>query len=386
MGNFSAEEKLKYRIQLFRDAQSFRKPDRVPYQAALTTWHFYQEGYTPAVAARDYQIIETSIRHFVEQYPADRLLNTGFRNPFPLSDAVGGQSVTDESNLNAIDICYLNTEDYDEILKGNYQKLVYEKYFLAKFPQVKNFTASQFAQAARTYKNHMDNRNRVRQMLQSEYGIAQGSSWSFSPFFDELFTTYRGIRGMAVDLRRSRDKVFEVCRMMDEQRVDAIVNSIMNSEDGPDMSQPFDGRLVMLGHTIVNKKQFEKLYAEPMEKILRAAEKKNKQVYILSEGEVAQFGDFFNQFKKGTVSMAVENDIFEFRKKFPNIAIYGGIFNEVMSNGTPEQCVSMVKRSIDELGCEGGLVLTENKFLAFPRDVKPENQKAIVEFIQSYRL
>ncbi len=384
----TAEEMMNYRIKLFRDAQGFRKPDRVPYQAALTTWHFYQEGYSPAIASRDYNIVDECTKRFVEKYPVDRVLNTGYRNAFQLSDAVGGQDVTDEATLNAVDIEYMAPEDYDVIINGDFNKLVYEKFFLNKFPKVRSFTAKELAEAARTYKNHMDGRQRISRCLIEEYGIPQaGSTWSFSPFFDGLFTMYRGIRGAAMDLRRCPEKVYQACSIMDEPKVEAIVKQIMESEDGPDMSRVYDGMILMLGHTILNQKQFEILYAKPLEKILRAAEAKNKQIYITTEGAIARFGDFFNQFKKGTVCLSIEDDDpFEFRKKFPNVGIYGGIFNDVMSSGTPEECVAMVKRAIDELGSEGGLVLTENKFLAFKRDAKPENEKAIAEFINQYML
>ena len=65
--------------------------------------------------------------------------------------------------------------------------------------------------------------------------------------------------------------------------------------------------------------------------------------------------------------------------------IYGGLNTDVMGHGTPKQCVDMAKRAIDELGCEGGLVLTENKFTAFPNDMNPENLKAVANFVLEYR-
>ena len=137
---------------------------------------------------------------------------------------------------------------------------------------------------------------------------------------------------------------------------------------------------------ILNSKQFERLYADPMEKILRAAEAKGKQVFFTSEGSIERVADFFNHFKKGTVSMIIEmDDPYEIRKKYPNICIYGGLKTEVMGRGTPKQCVDMAKRAIDELGCEGGLVLTESKFTAFPNDMNPENLKAVAEFVLNYR-
>ena len=382
-------EMLQYRCQLYRDAHAFKKPERTPYEVALQTWQFYDAGYTPAVASRNYDIMEECITRFFRTYPVDACRNIGLRMPLLLSDAVGGQSVTNDENLSAVDICYMDPEDYDILLQGREaeQKLVYEKFFLNKFPKVRDFTPQEFAAAAKTYVNHIEAGKRIKKRLAEEFGIPQAKgTWGISNYFENLFCQYRGMKGMAMDMRRIPDKVYELCAQRDYPVNDKTAEEILASFDGPDMTQRYDIGGGFLGHVILNSKQFEKLYADPMEKILRAAEAKGKQVFFTSEGSVERVADFFNQFKKGTVSMIIEmDDPYEIRKKYPNICIYGGLKTEVMGHGTPKQCVDMAKRAIDELGCEGGLVLTENKFTAFPNDMNPENLKAVAEFVLNYR-
>ena len=99
-------EMLQYRCKLYRDAHAFRKPERTPYEVALQTWQFYDAGYTPAVASRNYEMMEECITRFFRTYPVDACRNIGLRMPLLLSDAVGGQSVTNDENLSAVDICY----------------------------------------------------------------------------------------------------------------------------------------------------------------------------------------------------------------------------------------------------------------------------------------
>ena len=106
-------EMLQYRCQLYRDAHAFKKPERTPYEVALQTWQFYDAGYTPAVASRNYDIMEECITRFFRTYPVDACRNIGLRMPLLLSDALGGQSVTNDENLSAVDICYMDPEDYD---------------------------------------------------------------------------------------------------------------------------------------------------------------------------------------------------------------------------------------------------------------------------------
>lgn len=381
------EEMLKYRCKLFRDAHAFVKPDRTPYEVSLQTWHFYDAGYTPAIASRNYDIMEECVVRFFREYPVDRVKNIGLRMPLALADAVGGQSVTNDENLSAIDVCYMDPKDYDVLLAGDEKRLVYEKFFLNKYPKVRDFTPQQMAKAAKTYVNHINAGARIKKRVAEEFGVSQaGAIWGISNYFETLFCQYRGIKGTAMDLRRCKDKVFEICAKVDYEKNNRTAESILASEYGPDMTRAFDVGGGFLGHTILNSKQFEKLYAEPMEKILRACEEKGKQVFFTSEGSIERVAEFFNQFKKGTVSMMIEqDDPYEIRKKYPNICIYGGLKTEVMGRGTHKQCVDMAKRAIDELGCEGGLVLTESKFTAFPGDMNPENLKAVVRFVNEYR-
>ena len=59
---------------------------------------------------------------------------------------------------------------------------------------------------------------------------------------------------------------------------------------------------------------------------------------------------------------------------------------ELLGRGTPEQCVARTKELIDGLGgLEGGFVLSQDKMLTFKNDAKPENLKAVSEFVTNYR-
>ena len=64
----------------------------------------------------------------------------------------------------------------------------------------------------------------------------------------------------------------------------------------------------------------------------------------------------------------------------------GGLTTELLSNGTPEECVAYTKRLCDELGKDGGFILSEGKMLSYRNDSKRENYKAVCDFVNSYRL
>ena len=56
-----------------------------------------------------------------------------------------------------------------------------------------------------------------------------------------------------------------------------------------------------------------------------------------------------------------------------------------MGHGTPDQCIAMAKKAVDELGAEGGLTLSPNKMISFAYDMDPANLSTVGKFVQEYR-
>ena len=116
------------------------------------------------------------------------------------------------------------------------------------------------------------------------------------------------------------------------------------------------------------------------------AEKK-MNVRIFTEGSILRFAEYFADYPKGLLTFHLEqDDPFEFRKALPNVAIMGGMTTDLLSNGTPEECVAYAKRLCDELGRDGGFIFSENKMLSYRNDAKPENMLAVCNFVNEYRL
>ena len=83
--------------------------------------------------------------------------------------------------------------------------------------------------------------------------------------------------------------------------------------------------------------------------------------------------------------MIENDDPYEIRSKYPNIFIQVGLFNSTLGSGTPEENIEDVKKAVDVLGRDGGLVLASNKMVTYLRDMKRENLIAIGDFLETYR-
>jgi hypothetical protein len=142
--------------------------------------------------------------------------------------------------------------------------------------------------------------------------------------------------------------------------------------------------LVFLGYSILSVDQFRELYWPYLKKVLDTAAKHKKPVFCVCQSTMLRFVEFFQDIPRGVLLMLPEqDDIFEIRKKLPNIALAGGMPTDLLGHGTKEDCVDYAKKLIDTMG--DGFVLSQNKMISFRNDAKRENILAINEFARNYQ-
>ncbi len=389
--SLTGNELFNYKIKLIRDAQGWKKPDRTPFNSNMFTWMFHEAGYTTAQATRDYDIIEKCMVRYVTKYKVDMINagNSGFRNAFLVMDSLGsGSSYSDKEsqNLNAVIEDVFTPDDYDAV-KENFQKAIWERALFRRYPAASAYSPEKFAEAVKTLYDLNEARARIDTRMRDEFGIVCERSWlNFFPGYEYFFKYFRGIKGVAMDLRRCPEKLYEVSDAIDEVNVKNCEDFLFREADGINWNEPYDVMIGMLGHTILNRKQFDRLWIPSTKKVLDCCEKHGKQVWFFSEGSWGRFGDFFNEYKKGTCNMMAEDDDpFEMRAKYPNLCLNGGLSVDMMGHGTPEECVEMAKKAINELGCDGGLILAPNKMVSYAYDMKAENLKAVGDFVFEYK-
>jgi hypothetical protein len=224
------------------------------------------------------------------------------------------------------------------------------------------------------------------------YGLANGApnnpmKGTINFGIEEAESNLLGIKKLSIACRRNFDQLKEFCDAWNEKETKPIIEKIMAGEDGPDMKYCFDASLIMLSQNILNPKQFDELYWCYLEPLLKAYEAKGKCPRIFTEGKIDMYADHFADFKKGSLAFHLENDDpWAIREKLPNVCIIGGLTTQLLGTATPEECVDYTKKLIDELGSEGGFILSEDKMLSYRNDCKSENLKAVCEFVSTYEL
>lgn len=385
----------KERIAAFKDTIQGNDPKRIPHFGNLWSWKTYAAGYKLSEALYDYDIMEKVVRNTVETYKVDTLYEYGWRNPFLVTESLGGKPYTindEEFTLNIDDVCYMQPEEYDELIASP-KKYIWEKIIPRKHKALKGEGGqAAFGNFVSRYGEMGQFLGKMSAIMGEEYGLAD----FFPPVvaFDAaghgleiLFNFLRGIRGLSVDIRRHPDKV--------EAGIEAINQTFLypriekaKREMGKGTNPEFavDFNPVFFSHTIFNQKQFERFYWPYIKLMADYAEEYDKIFYIFAEGDSSRFYEYYQELPKNRIAIHVEqDDIFEAKKKLPNLTIAGGMPTSLLGEGTPEQCVDYVKKLIDELAYDKKYIFSEDKMISFPYDCRPENLKAVSDYLYDFR-
>lgn len=391
-----AESLKQERLTLLKNAaRQTGKLDRVPHLGNLWTWKIQDAGYKMSEAMFDYDIMLDVHRKCYEKYLLDTYIDLGCRNPLKVVAPVGNTEyiIDDEKNsLNVLDQCMMQADEYDALIE-NPIKFLWETALPRKNKIWKD--GEKNAQGFRSMLRELDDFNAyseaVNRLGEEEYGIprisdsscyVRGTAWGFEYLFNQL----RGIRGLSLDIRRQSSKVEAAVETLNALYFDPILENYSMDKAGSTPNAAFDGLPSMLGHTILNPRQFEKFYWPFLSRMGAFAEKYDKIFYIFCEGDVLPFYEFFQQLPKGHFVLHCEQtDIFEMRKKAPNIALSGGMPCSLLANGTPEECIEYAKKLIDEMAGRGGFIFSEDKMISFARECRAENYQAVCEFVYNYR-
>ena len=380
------------RIALFRDAAAFRKPERVPYFSAAVTWKITDAGYPISEAMTDYALMEKCVRSFLDKYPVDGLLDTGIRNQFRVTEAFGpgGYYYYNDRSVGIHDHAHCTVDtlmDYlNDPTRYTWEKILPEKYG-------ESWAQKDLSVWKNTFREYMDYTKFIIHMgsvTGKEYGIpslAPNNPMKGAIQFgiEELEANLLGIKQLSIALRRQPDKIEEFVRAWDEKHIDPIIEKL-KKKPGANLKSCFDASIMMLSQNLLSPKQFERFYWPSLKRLLDAYLEAGQCVRVFTEGSILRFAEYFKDYPKGLLCFHLEqDDPFEVRRVLPNVCIMGGMSSELLSGGSAEDCVARAKLLCDELGKEGGFIMSENRMLSYANDAKSENLAAVCNFVRDYR-
>ncbi len=380
----------KQRAALFRDVTSFKKTVRIPNLGNIGTWRVLDAGYKLSEAFNDYQIMEKCITRFLDIYPVDTLVDFGLRNPFKLIETFGQGSYyyNDQSGIVAMrpmELC--SHEELKEIIEDP-QKFFWEKALPRKYSNLSDKTLLDWQQvydediSKNKYSDH------IHKLMQDTYYLPLIAPPRTNPpivGIEMLFSVLRGIKGFSYDIKKDPVLVKTCIEKLNETTWNPVIKSLNMETSCPDIDYCFDASLMLLAQSVISPKQFEYLYFPYIKQMIELLISKNKNIRIVMEGNSLPFFDFFAEYPKGTVALNTENDdLVNIRRKYPQIALIGGMKTTTLALCSKEECIYYARRLIDDLG--EGYIFSTDKFVFYAQDAKAENLKEVFRFVRNYNL
>ncbi|MDR2053113.1 MAG: hypothetical protein LBP80_06845 [Treponema sp.] len=376
-----AKAMLKERTELFDNAINFRKNKRVPLVSNFFTWKILDAGYKLSEALYDYGIMEKVNDEFHRRYQFDAYFDLGTRNPMRVMDALGAGfhkiDPTDEAIV-VDDHHIMERDDYRELASnpmGFYWAKAFKRYCKP------GITMGEMENAVKEFIAFGQYAGKITNKYINEYGaMLLATNYIFIPF-EQLFNALRGIRELALDIRKCKAQMKETMDTMFVNECEPVLKRAVDA-DYAGFVAPLT--IAFLGHSLLSADQFGELYWPYFKKVLDVAIRHKKPIFCFCESTMLRFAEFFQDVPKGVLLIHLEqDDIFEIRKKLPNIALAGGMPTDLLGHGTKEQCVDYAKKLIDTLG--DGFVLSQDKMMSYRNDAKRENLLAVNEFARTYQ-
>ena len=375
-----AKALLQERLELFHNAFKFKQNKRVPLYGNFFTWKVLDAGYKLSEVLYDNDLMEKVVVEFHERYNYDIYFDLGTRNPLRIAKEMGRTfhyiGETDET-VQVNDYHLLERDEFKEFA-ANPMGAYFTK--VLKNACKPGITLSELKSAMMQFAAFAAFNAKMTARFANEFGIPPLYKGLGGNPFEAFFGTLRGIKGLALDIRKCKDELKEA------------MDALFELRGAPNLITPVDGTgfvadffTAFLGHSILSVKQFEELYWPYVKRIVDFAVEHNKTIFVFCESTMLRFAEFFQDIPKGIMLIHIEQDnIFEFRKKLPNIAVAGGMPIDLLGYGTKEQCIDHAKELIDTLG--EGFVLSQDKMISYRNDAKRENLLAVNDFARNYQI
>lgn len=384
---------LKERIDLVHQAIKMDSvPKRIINKGNVFGWMNAFDEEPINTVLRDFDLLERDLRNFCETYQFDLIDSVGFRNIPSVLDLMGNSiySFNDEDrSVYTVEFDFMKDDEYP-LIKEDLFKYIWEKLMPRKFEVLNDDEKGMRAlyDACIELSKIFEKKEEWIKMIREDYGIECAYAPEIpAPIlgFDMLFFMFRGIKPISIDLRRRPKELIEACQVIDELLNEPILND-PNIVDGSDENLLYDYNLAMMSQTILSRKQFDQIYGPILTKLFKHIVDHKKTVRFFVEGSFGRFLDYLQDIPKGHLAVEFENDnIFELRKQLPNACVIGGMPTLMLGNGTEQECVDYAKKLCDELGTNGGYIMSQDKMMQYRNDAKPENLKAVSDFVREYR-
>lgn len=377
------------RVERITTTIKLEEPDRVPITSMFETWAGHYAGYSVPDVAFNYDKLIESFCKIAEEFEVDtlppplgvrcgNLYNVLGSREFSFFNKEGAPHASVQ-HTECHDI--MSVEEYPELIADPY-KFILEKQLPRRYKALDQGpakAAEAYARAMPVFQEYMGAVGKLIGIMGEKYGIPTMFQGSTEMPLDYLMDYFRGFKGVTIDIRRNKEQVLAAA--------EALLPVVLRNAAHNKMKGPFPFIFIPLHiATYLKPKDFETFYYPTFRKMIDSLIELGLTPALFMEGNWEPYYDYINDLPKGKVVGLIEHGDFVKAKKEigKTITLWGGMPIDVLNNSTKEQAIDYAKHIIDECAPGGGYIFGCDKSLLAPKDINPENLKAVFSFVKEY--
>ena len=394
----SAQMEQRYQQRLSRYVKAMRneKPDRIPIRPFVAEFTAKYAGYTIQEVTQDYQKAFAAARKCAADFDWDAVVGNMVYGWSGLTQAIGlkyyatpGVDLPPDTGFQYLeppqDSAWMRPEEYDLLIEDPTGYL-----FNVWLPRV-SADVSPMGQPA-SFRNNLsflkggmamlsyfNGFGTQAALLRSESGTVSAISGILKAPLDILADKLRGYMGLVADLFRQPDKVLAAC--------DALAPHLLHVALGgadPNKNVPIGLWLHRGCVPFLSPPQFEKFYWPTLKWIIQELWAHGHQTLLYAEGEWNANLKWIAELPDLSVIYHVDRgDIFEVHRAVGHkFCLSGGVPNDLLAFGKPDDVRAHCKKVIDGVARDGGYIMDASAIMQ--DDTKVENLRAMTEFTREY--
>ncbi len=410
----TAEQLYREREKRVDDAVKLKKPDRVPVMVEFSYFPATYAGLSFEAAWYDYEGWMKACRKSVLDYEPDLVHMTSFFPGKvlewldPKSLKWPGHGVSSDHSHQYLELEAMKADDYDIFLRDPTDYLL--RYHLPRmcgateaFKLLPRLTLTGYSfrgaltladalikpeivsaiETLQKIGREMDKWHTKMNSFAGEFeklGFPQFNPGTAQAPFDAVSDFMRGMHGTMLDIYRQPEKLLSAIEMIMQGQFDRGMPPLNPLSKCPPL-------LFMGFHRgsdgFMSLKQFEKFYWPSLKRVILAVIDAGLTPCLFCEGNWDSRLEYILELPRGKCVARLDlTDIFRAKRILNgHTCIMGNVPASLLQTGTRQNVKDYCKRLIDEVGKDGGYILSAGSSID---EAKPENLKVMVDFTKEY--
>ncbi len=390
------EQLYQQRLDRYVTAMRNEKPDRIPIRPFVAEFTAKYAGYTIQEVTQDHQKAFAAARKCAAEFDWDAVVGNMVYVWSGLTQAIGlkyyatpGIEIPPDTGFQYREPpegeAWMRPDEYDLLIADPTGYL-----FNAWLPRVSRDVSPigepasfrnnlSFLKGGMAMLGYFNAFGTQAALLRSESGTVSAISGILKAPLDILADKLRGYKGMCSDLFRQPNKVQAAC----EALAPHLLQVALSGAD-PEKNVPIGLWLHRGCPPFLSPSQFEQYYWPTLKWIIEELWSRGHQTLFYAEGEWNPVLKWIAELPERSIVYHVDRgDIVEVHKAVGDkFCISGGIPNDLLAFGTPDEVRECCKRVIDGVARDGGYIMDASAIMQ--DDAKVENLRAMTECTREY--